>query len=46
MMKLMNLKHSEIQAMWQKGVEIIKEKYTIEIVLDKFLKIIRWKIIN
>lgn len=46
MMKLMNLQHSEIQVMGQKGVEIIKEKYTIEIFLDKFLKIIRWKIIN
>lgn len=41
MIKIINLNHNEIQAMGYKGLEIIKEKYTIEIVLDKFLKLIK-----
>ena len=41
MIKIITLNHLEIQAMGKKSVELIKEKYTTEIVLDKFLKIIK-----
>ena len=41
MIKIINLNHMEIQAMGKKSVELIKEKYTTKIVLDKFLKIIK-----
>ena len=41
MVKIINLKQNQIKSMGYKGLEIIKEKYTTEIVLDKFLKLIK-----